>query len=109
MTERERVIILRRLINGEWVDKDLVCGAMGISGSQAMQMFEYGRMAKWNKPPLNGQRIVEKLRIGEKTIRKPKPFWMEDDFPLKPYEIVAEPIHNNDDLELVLEQQGGII
>lgn len=100
--------VLKRLLNGEWVDKDDVCTAMGITFTEAMQMFEYGRMAKWNPAPLNGQRVVEKFRISEKTLKTPQIFWCdEDDF--KPAEIKAEVNQDTHQWELILEQQGGII
>ena len=61
---------LRRLINGEWVDCNEVQEALGISFSECMKKFEFGRTAKWNAAPLNGQCIITKFRLCEKTIEQ---------------------------------------
>ena len=60
---------LRKLINGNWVDTEAVQEAMGITFSEGMEMFDFGRMAVWNKAPLNGQRVITKFRLCEKTIK----------------------------------------
>ena len=70
---------LKKLLNGEWADTDAVQEALGISFSEGMKMFDFGRMVAWNRPPLNGQRIVTKFRICDKTIKEPKVFWCEED------------------------------
>ena len=108
MTDQEKVLALRKLINGEWVEKVIVCEAMGIDSTEASQLFEYGRMAVWNKPPLNGQRVVEKFRISEKTLKLPKLFWCDEDN-FKQATVSAEVNPKTHQWELVLEQQGGII
>ena len=108
MTDNEKVQALRKLINGEWVEKNLVCEAMGIDSNEASKLFEYGRMSAWNPAPLNGQRVVEKFRISEKTLKLPKLFWCEEDT-FKPATVSADVNPKTHQWELVLEQQGGII
>lgn len=68
MTVEEKYEALRRLIEGEWVDTEKVCEALDISFKEGMRRFDFGRMAKWNKPPLNGQRVITKFRLDEKTV-----------------------------------------
>lgn len=58
---------LRKLLEGQWVDTQDVQEALEISFSEGMRRFDFGRMAKWNKPPLNGQRVITKFRLHEKT------------------------------------------
>lgn len=55
--------VLKRLINGEWVDTEDVQKALGIDFSTGMRMFEFSRTAKWNPAPLNGQYIETKFRL----------------------------------------------
>lgn len=76
---KDHVDTLRKLLRGEWVDTDKVCAALDISFSEGMKMFEFGRIAKWNKAPLNGQKIIAKFRLSEKTIDQLGEFPFEDD------------------------------
>ena len=100
---------LRKLIAGEWVDCEAVQRALDITFSQGLKMFDFGRMVAWNKQPKNGQFIVTKFRICEKTVKpKPEVFWCEED-DIKYAEINAKVNEDNHQWELVLEQQGGII
>jgi hypothetical protein len=60
--------VLRRLLNGEWVDTEAVQETLGITFQEGMRMFDFGRTVKWNKAPLNGQKVITKFRLCEKTI-----------------------------------------
>lgn len=60
--------VLRKLLNGEWVDTDAVQETLGITFQEGIQMFDFGRQVKWNKPPLEGQKVITKFRLCEKTI-----------------------------------------
>ena len=68
---------LRSLIRGEWVDCDKVCQAMNIEFKEGMHLFEFGRQAFWNPAPLNGQYVVTKFRLSDKTLQNDKPFITE--------------------------------
>lgn len=41
--------VLKKLLEGHWVDTEDVQEALGISFSEGMQMFEFVRIAKWNR------------------------------------------------------------
>lgn len=99
---------LQSLLRGEWVDTERVCTALNITFSEGMKMFDFGRMAAWNKAPKNGQYIVTKFRIAEKTVQPPKVFWCEED-DIGYAKVTAEPNMDTHQWELILEQQGGII
>lgn len=71
---QEYVETLRKLIKGEWVDCDKVCQAMNIEFKEGMHLFEFGRQALWNPAPLNGQRVITKFRVTEKTVQPSKEF-----------------------------------
>ena len=64
----KHVETLRRLLNGEWVDCKEVEAALDITFAEGLKKFEFGRIAKWNQAPLNGQKIITKFRLSEKTI-----------------------------------------
>lgn len=59
---------LRKLLEGHWVDTQDVQEALDITFTDGMQRFDFGRQAKWNKPPLKGQSVITKFRLNEKTI-----------------------------------------
>ena len=59
---------LRKLLQGQWVDTDAVQEALDIDFAEGMRMFDFGRTVKWNKAPLNGQKVITKFRLCEKTI-----------------------------------------
>ena len=59
---------LRKLLQGQWVDTQAVQEAMDIDFAEGMRMFDFGRTVKWNKAPLNGQKVLTKFRLCEKTI-----------------------------------------
>lgn len=50
-------------LRGNWVDCDVVCEYFGISFSDGLKLFDFGRMAYWNAAPLNGQRVETKFRL----------------------------------------------
>lgn len=54
--------ILVAFNNGEWCDSQEVCRLLNITFKQGLQEFEFSRTAEWNKPPLNGQKIITKFR-----------------------------------------------
>jgi hypothetical protein len=58
---------LCKLINGYWVDTQDVQDALEIDFKEGMRRFDFGRTAKWNKAPLEGQKIITKFRLHEKT------------------------------------------
>ncbi len=100
---------LRKLINGNWVDTQDVQEALDIDFKEGLKMFDFGRQVAWNKPPKNGQFVVTKFRICEKTIKPaPEVFWCEKD-DIKYAEVNAKVNEDSFQWELVLEQQGGII
>lgn len=70
---------LRRLLDGYWVNTDDVQEALEIDFSEGLKMFDFGRQAVWNRPPKNGQYIVTKFRVCDKTIKEPGVFWCEED------------------------------
>ena len=76
---KEDLQTLRDLINGEWVDCDKVCRAMNIDFKEGIRLFDFGRQAFWNPAPLNGQRVITKFRIAEKTVQPAKPFIDEEE------------------------------
>lgn len=71
---QEYVETLCKLIKGEWIDCDKVCQAMNIEFKEGMHLFEFGRQVYWNPAPLNGQRVITKFRITEKTVQPSKEF-----------------------------------
>jgi hypothetical protein len=70
---------LRKLLNGQWVDTQDVQEALEISFSEGMQMFDFGRIAKWNRAPLNGQKVITKFRLCEKTLKPKELFEFDSD------------------------------
>lgn len=48
---------------GNWVDCGVVCKYFGISFSDGLKLFDFGRMAYSNPAPLNGQRVETKFRL----------------------------------------------
>lgn len=61
-------------LRGEWVDCDIVCEYFGISFSDGLKLFDFGRMAHWNPAPLNGQRIDTKFRLKTSDASWPEDF-----------------------------------
>ena len=55
--------ILKRLINGEWVDSCDVEAALGLTFAECVKRFEMNRISTWNPYPLNGQRVDVQFRI----------------------------------------------
>lgn len=55
--------VLKRLINGEWVDSGDVEAALGLTFAECVKRFEMSRIATWNPYPLNGQRVDVQFRI----------------------------------------------
>ena len=100
--------VLKALLNGEWVNCEDVQETLNITFEQGMQMFKLGRMATWNSYPENGQRIVTKFKISENTLRNTK-YTFEDSYNIVEHPVVSESAPTNNHLELLLEQQGGII
>lgn len=66
----EKYETLRKLLQGQWVDTQAVQDALEIDFAEGMRMFDFGRTVKWNKAPLNGQKVVTKFRLCEKTIEQ---------------------------------------
>ena len=54
---------LKKFINGEWVDTDIIQTILGIDFSTGLKMFDFSRTAAWNPAPLNGQKITTKFRL----------------------------------------------
>ena len=61
---------LKKLLEGRWVDCQAVQDALDITFAEGLKMFEFGRIAKWNPAPLNGQKVITKFRLCEKTIEQ---------------------------------------
>ena len=61
---------LKQLLEGRWVPTEDVQDALGITFADGIKMFEFGRISKWNRAPLNGQRVITKFRLCEKTIEQ---------------------------------------
>ena len=96
--------VLRALLKGEWVKCDDVMEAMNITFDQGLKMFEFGARGPWLAPE------EVRFRIDEKTIAQTKMKDFERDFEIQDAVVRSNP--NNSDtaqLELILEQQGGII
>lgn len=54
---------LKKFINGEWADTDIIQTILGIDFSTGLKMFDFNRTAEWNPAPLNGQKITTKFRL----------------------------------------------
>lgn len=59
----EHLEVLKKFINGEWVDTDIIQTILGIDFSTGLKMFDFSRTAEWNPAPLNGQKITTKFRL----------------------------------------------
>ena len=59
----EHLEALKKFINGEWVDTDIIQTILGIDFSTGLKMFDFSRTAEWNPAPLNGQKITTKFRL----------------------------------------------
>jgi hypothetical protein len=59
---------LKKLLEGQWVDCKAVQDALDITFAEGLRMFEFGRIAKWCPAPMNGQKIITKFKLSEKTI-----------------------------------------
>lgn len=59
----EHLEALKKFINGEWVDTDIIQTILGIDFSTGLEMFDFSRTAEWNPAPLNGQKITTKFRL----------------------------------------------
>ena len=55
--------VMKRLLDGEWVETQEVEAALGIDFSEGMKLFDFGRTAEWNPAPLNGQKITTMFRL----------------------------------------------
>ena len=116
------------LLNGEWVECEDVQQAMNITFKEGLQRFDFGRMVRWNKPPKNGQFVSTKFRLCDKSIQTPKEFWNTndvlkynevnsegnssyhfDDFDIEECSVHPESNPDSHQIELVIEQQGGIL
>ena len=95
--------VLRALLNGEWVKCEDVTEALNITFDMGMKMFQLGVGGPWNHPE------DIRFRIGEKTISQTKMKDFEEDFGIQ--EAIDKTRFNYDtrQMELILEQQGGII
>lgn len=62
MTEQETAV-LKRLLNGEWVNTKDVEKYLNISFLEGMKLFDFSRKAEWNEPPLEGQKITTRFRL----------------------------------------------
>lgn len=60
---QEQLSALRRFINSEWVDTDIICKALGMEFFTGLRMFDFSRTARWCEPPLNGQIVTTKFRL----------------------------------------------
>lgn len=104
---------LRKLLEGHWVDAQDVQDALDIDFKEGCERFELGRAAKWNKQPLNGQRIITKFRLHEKTAETAGIFDFDPE-DIKECCLSPKPNPKTHEWELnieelILEQQGGII
>ena len=63
--------VLKRLINGEWVDCKNVQEALGIDFATGLKMFDFSRTVEWNPYPLNGQKITVKFKLKNPIKRDP--------------------------------------
>ena len=68
--DKERGNVLKRLLNGEWVDTKDVEKYLNIDFSDGMKLFKLSRTAEWNPPPLNGQKIKTKFRLKNKELEE---------------------------------------
>lgn len=68
--DKERGEVLKRLLNGEWVDTKDVEKYLNIDFSEGMKLFELNRTAEWNPPPLNGQKITTEFRLRNKELEE---------------------------------------
>ena len=66
----EKYETLRKLLQGQWVDTQAVQEALDIDFAEGMRLFDFGRIVKWNKAPLNGQKVITKFRLCEKTVEQ---------------------------------------
>jgi hypothetical protein len=76
---KDQVETLRKLLHGEWVNTESVQEALDITFAEGLKMFDFGRVAKWSPAPMNGQKIITKFRLCEKTIEQLGEFQFESD------------------------------
>lgn len=57
------MLVLKKLLNGEWVNTEDVEKYFNISFADGMKLFEFSRTAEWNQLPLEGQKITTKFRL----------------------------------------------
>ena len=94
--------VLKALLKGEYVKCDDVMEALNITFDQGMKMFEFGASGPWDDSNV-------RFRIGQKTLDQTKMKDFEKDFEVQETMFRAQINPDTHQLELVLEQQGGII
>ena len=65
---------LHRLINGNWVDTQDVQDALGIGFKECLKLFDFCRTVKCTPEPSNGQKVITKFRLCEKTVKSKELF-----------------------------------
>lgn len=96
--------VLKALLKGEWVKCADAIEALNITFDQGMKMFQFGVEGTW--PPTEAN---VSFRISEQTISQTKMKDFEEDFKLQDMLYRSKVNMDTSHLELILEQQGGII
>lgn len=96
--------VLRALLKGEWVHCKDAQEALDITFDQGMKMFQFGVEGTW-PPSIDNV----SFRISEQTIAQTKIKDFEEDFKLQELLYRSKVDAAVDNLELILEQHGGIL
>lgn len=63
---RHEIEVLKRLLNGEWIDTKEVQNALGIDFKEGLKRFDFSRTSEWWS--IVGKTEEERARKGQKTI-----------------------------------------
>jgi hypothetical protein len=102
-----RCNVLKALLMGEWVKCQDVLDALNITFDMALKMFQMGTVMPWNSSYEEGKDNIS-FRIGDKTARHADMQLYAEEFHKMERLNRMEEI-SKEQLELILEQQGGII
>ena len=96
--------VLKALLKGEWVKCADAMEALNITFDQGMKMFQFGVEGTW--PPTEDN---VSFRISEQTISQTRMKDFEEDFKIQEKLFRSKAVTDVQQLELILEQQGGIL
>jgi hypothetical protein len=102
-----RCNVLKALLMGEWVKCQDVLDALNITFDMALKMFQMGTVMPWNSSYEEGKDNIS-FRIGDKTANYADMQLYAEEFHKMERLNRMEEI-SKEQLELILEQHGGII